>query len=102
MTRGCHGELISVPDSEIANWIDNAKKVVLIDGCFLHCHERIFRNLLGDRLVVFDALSHYKKYTDLFDIDEVPEEERMKVACDVADWVIESLKHDVEKTGGFQ
>ncbi len=36
--RGCHGELITVPDSAIARWIKAAEKVVLIDGCFLRCH----------------------------------------------------------------
>lgn len=90
--RGCHGEVFSVPGSEIANWVLSADEVVLIDGCFLHCHGRILRNILGeDRLNVFDALSFYKKYVDLFDIDDVPEDERLHVARSVADWVIESL-----------
>ena len=53
----------------------------------------MLRNIVDkDRLLEFDALSHYKKYTDLFDIDDVPEEERKEVARDVADWVIASLK----------
>lgn len=91
--RGCHGELLTVPDSAIADWMKNARKVVLIDGCFLKCHARILRNLIGeDRLVEFDALSHYKRYTDVFDIDAVPEEERIRVARDVADWVLEGLR----------
>ena len=29
--RGCHGELITVPESSIARWIKTAEKVVLID-----------------------------------------------------------------------
>ncbi len=36
--RGCHGELLAVPHSAIAEWIRTAEKVVLIDGCFLRCH----------------------------------------------------------------
>ena len=44
-----------------------------------------------DRLINFDALSQYKKYTDLFEIDDVPEEERKQVAREVADWVLSSL-----------
>lgn len=36
--------------------------------------------------------SHYKKYTDLFDIDEVPEVERNQVAQDVATWVLANLR----------
>lgn len=91
--RTCHGELFTVPHSAISNWIRNADKVVLIDGCFLRCHGRILKNLIEDNhLVEFDALSHYKKYTDFFDIDDVPEEERKEVARQVADWVLLSLK----------
>ncbi len=91
-SRGCHGEMLTVPHSAISQWSRKASKVVLIDGCFLRCHGRIFRNLIGeDRLIEFDALSFYKKYTDLFDIDDVPEVERKKVAREVADWVLASI-----------
>ena len=91
--RGCHGELLTVPDSAIAKWSRGAEKVVVIDGCFLRCHGRLLANIVGkDRLVQFDALSIYKKYTDLFDIDDVPEEERKQVAREVADKVLALLK----------
>lgn len=90
--RGCHGELITAPESAIARWIKSADKVVLIDGCFLRCHGRILENLLDkDKLVQFDALSHYNRYTDIFDYDDVPEAERRDVARSVADWVVDSL-----------
>ena len=90
--RSCHGEVITIPDSAISQWTKNAEKVILIDGCFLGCHARILRNVLGkDRLIEFDALSHYKKYTDVFDIDDVPEKERHQVARDVADWVVSQM-----------
>jgi len=93
--RGCHGELITVPDSAIAQWIRGAEKVVLIDGCFLSCHGRILEGLLKKgRLVQFDALKVYKKYTDVFDIDEVPEQEREEAARRVADNVLAQLGHD--------
>ena len=92
-SRGCHGELISVPQSAIAQWIHQSDTVVLIDGCFLRCHGRILRGLLGERkLVEFDALSHYQKYTDVFDIDAVPPQEREAAASSVAEWVLTSLK----------
>ncbi len=91
--RACHGELLSVPDSAMAKWVKGAAKVVIIDGCFLRCHGRILENLIGkEKLVQFDALSVYKKYTDLFDIDSVPEAERKEVAREVADWVLAALK----------
>ena len=91
--RGCHGELFSVPGSAISRWIREAEKVVLIDGCFLSCHKRMMQGFIEeDRLIHFDALSHYKDYTEFFYIDDVPEEERKRVARDVADWVVESLR----------
>jgi uncharacterized metal-binding protein len=92
--RGCHGELFSVPDSAIAQWVKKAEKVVLIDGCFLRCHGRIIDNLLGkEKLAQFDALSVYKKYTDVFDIDDVPEAERKEAARQVADSVLAALRN---------
>jgi uncharacterized metal-binding protein len=90
--RACHGELISAPHSEIASWVQNSDKVVLIDGCFMSCHGRILENLLGkDNLIRFDALSIYKKYTDRIDIDSVPQEEREATASQVADAVLAQL-----------
>ncbi len=91
--RGCHGELFTVPDSALAHWINKAEKVVLIDGCFLRCHGRVMENLIGEEhLIQFDALSLYGKYTDRFDIDSVPEEERKETARLVADIVLAELK----------
>ncbi len=90
--RGCHGELITVPDSAVARWMRGAKKVVLIDGCFLHCHGRLLEGLLQeDQLIQFDALQVYRKYTDVFDIDAVPEQEREEAARQVANYVLAQL-----------
>lgn len=92
--RGCHGELITVPDSAISRWIRTAEKVVLIDGCFLRCHGRIIENIIDkEKLIQFDALSHYNRYTDIFDYEDVPEKERKEVAQSVADWVVDSLQN---------
>lgn len=91
--RACHGELFAVPDSAMAHWTQGAEKVVIIDGCFLRCHGRILQHLIDeDRLVEFDALSVYQKYTDLFEIDDVPEAERREVARQVADSVSAALE----------
>jgi uncharacterized metal-binding protein len=87
--RSCHGEMFTVPGSAIAQWMTKAEKVVVIDGCFLHCHGRVMKNLVGEeQLVLIDALSVYKKYTDIFDIDDVPEADRREAARQVADKVI--------------
>lgn len=91
--RGCHGELFTAPGSALAQWIKQAGKIVLIDGCFLRCHGRILENLVGEEnLVQFDALSFYGKYTNRFDIDSVPEAERKETARQVADVVLAELK----------
>jgi len=91
--RGCHGELVTVPESAIARWIKTADTVVLIDGCFLGCHGRVIENLIDeDRLIQFDALSHYNRYTDIFDYEDVPEDESKAVARSVADWVLGRLE----------
>ena len=91
--RGCHGELLTVPGSALAHWMTTAEKLVLIDGCFLHCHGRVLENLIGkERLAQFDAYSYYRKYSELFDIDEVPEAERRQTARLVADAVLAELR----------
>jgi uncharacterized metal-binding protein len=91
--RSCHGEMFTAPHSAIARWMRDAEKVVVIDGCFMGCHGRILQNLVSeDRLFRFDALSMYKKYTDLIAIDDVPEEERKCVARQVADNVLADLR----------
>ncbi|MBI5196495.1 MAG: hypothetical protein HZA10_09250 [Nitrospirae bacterium] len=91
--RGCNGELLTVPGSALTQWITSAEKIVLIDGCFLHCYGRILENLLGkEKLAIFDALSYYRKYTEHFDIDEVPEVQRRETAKMVADAVLAKLQ----------
>jgi uncharacterized metal-binding protein len=93
--RACHGELLTVPGSNMTEWIKKSKKVVLIDGCFLRCHGRVLENLLEkEKLIQFDALSYYKKYTDRFDIDSVPEQERKETAELVANRIFTELKDE--------
>ncbi|NVM56564.1 MAG: hypothetical protein HWN51_00370, partial [Desulfobacterales bacterium] len=79
-------------------WFKTASKVVLIDGCFLRCHGRILEEMLdGDKLIQFDALAVYKKYNDIFDVDDVPEAERMATARQVADYVLGCLDRGEER-----
>lgn len=92
--RACHGEYFTVPGSNMTEWINKSDKTVLIDGCFLRCHGRILENLIGkEHLIQFDALSIYKKYTDKFDIDSVPEEERKETAEFVAKTILAELRN---------
>ncbi len=95
LARACHGEVFFVPHSAMASWVKGAEKVVMIDGCFLKCHGRILKTMVEqDKVVHIDALPLYKKYTDIFDMDDVPEEERKAVARQVADKIIATLKDE--------
>jgi uncharacterized metal-binding protein len=77
----------------MARWVKGAEKAVMIDGCFLKCHGRVLNKLIGtDKVVQIDALPLYKKYTDVFLMDDVPEQERNAIARQVADRIIEQLK----------
>jgi uncharacterized metal-binding protein len=90
--RACQGEAVTVPESGMARWVREAEQVVVLDGCFLRCQARMMRRMLRpDQLVEVDVLALYKKYTDKFAIDEVPEAERRAVAAEVAEQVLTKL-----------
>ena len=90
--RACFPETFFVPHSSMARWVKEADQVVMIDGCFLKCIGRILNNQVDqEKIIHIDALSLYKKYTDLFDMDDVPEAERIDTARDVADQILPSL-----------
>ena len=90
--RACHAEAFFVPHSSMARWIKEADKAVMIDGCFLKCHGRVLKKLIAeDKVVHIDALALHKKYTDVFSMDDVPEDERKTVARQVADNVMRTL-----------
>jgi uncharacterized metal-binding protein len=91
--RTCHAEAFYVPHSTMSEWVKTAEKLVMIDGCFLKCHGRVLKKLVGEEKVIhFDALPFYKKYTDVFLMEDVPEEERKAAARQVADKIIAQLR----------
>lgn len=93
--RACHAETFFVPHSAMTRWVKEAEKSIMIDGCFLKCHGRVLKKLVGeDKVVHIDALPLYKKYTDIFSMDDVPEEERKAVARQVADKILVMLKEE--------
>lgn len=95
MARACHAETFFVPHSTMAQWVKGADKCVMVDGCFLQCHGRVLRKLVGgEKVIQIDALPYYKKYMDIFLMDDVPETERKEVARLVADRIIEKLNSD--------
>ncbi len=95
-SRGCHGEMFTAPRSAMAEWAKKANKVVVIDGCFMHCHGRIMKNVVdNENMIQFDALRIYNKdnkYTDIMLVDEIPESERKELARQVADKILSKLK----------
>lgn len=95
--RACHAETFFVPHSAMASWVKSADKAVMIDGCFLQCHGRVLKSLVApEKLVHIDAYPLYKKYSDIFLMDDVPEEERNAVARQVADKIVANLKQTEE------
>lgn len=91
--RACHGELFSAPHSDLAKWVKEAQRVVVIDGCTIRCHGRIAENMIEkDKLTNINALSIHGKFADLMDIDDVPEEERKQIAREVADKILAGLE----------
>jgi uncharacterized metal-binding protein len=93
--RCCHAETFLVPHSAMARWVKEADKAIMIDGCFLKCHGRILKKLIGEeKMIQIDALPLYKKYLDVFLYTDVPEEERQAVAREVADKIVATLKKD--------
>ena len=95
LARACHGEAFFVPHSTMASWVRSAEKTLMIDGCFLTCHGRVLNALVGpEKVIHVDALPLYHRYTDLFSMDDVPEDERKAVARQVADHVIARLKRE--------
>jgi len=102
-SRSCHGEMFTAPHSAMARWMEEAEYTVVIDGCFMKCHGRILENLIGkDKVAQFDALAIYKKYTDLINIDDVPEAERQSTARQVADKVLDKLRSGMKQAEAAQ
>lgn len=94
--RACHGELFSVPHSDLAGWVMEADRVVVIDGCSLFCHGRIAENIIGkDRLININALAIHGKYADLMAVDDIDEEERRQTARKTADSILGSLNEGI-------
>jgi len=95
LARACHAETFFVPHSAMAQWVRDARKTVMIDGCFLKCHGRVLKNLVAEEKVIhIDALPLHRKYSDVFLMDDVPEDERKAVARQVADKVVARLKEE--------
>lgn len=93
LARACHAETFFVPDSTMAKWVRMAPKAIVIDGCFLKCHGRVLRSLIGEeRMVHIDALPLHRRFENAFLMDDVPEDERKAAARQVADAIVAGLQ----------
>ena len=96
--RACYAEVALVPHSSMSRWVKEADKIVMVDGCFLKCIGRVINNLVDEEKIVhIDALSLYHKYTDIFDMEDVPETERLETAQQVATQILPIL-HEATKS----
>lgn len=96
LARACHAESFFVPHSSMARWVKGARTSIVVDGCFLKCHGRVLKKLIGEeRVIQIDALPLYQEHTDVFLMEDVPEEERKALARQVADKIIAKLERAV-------
>ncbi len=92
--RACYAEVALVPHSSMARWVQEADKIVMIDGCFLKCIGRVLNNLVDkNKIIHIDALPLYNKYTDIFYMEDVPESERTDIARQVAAQLLPTLSN---------
>jgi uncharacterized metal-binding protein len=97
--RACCAEVAFVPHSTMARWVKESERVVMVNGCFLKCVGRVLNNLVDpEKIIHFDALQYYDKYTDIFYMEDVPEAERMETARQVADQILPILS-EASKVG---
>lgn len=90
--RACCAEAFFVPHSAMRRWLEEADKVVMVNGCFLKCMGRVLDNLLDrEKIIHIDALEHYNKYCDVFYMEDIPEVERIDTARYVADQILPTL-----------
>ena len=94
--RSCYAETFLVPHSTMTDWVKDADKVVMLDGCFLKCLGRVLKNFIdAEKIIHIDALPLHKKYGDVFLYTDVPEAEREEVAGQVADKILAQLKDEI-------
>ena len=94
--RTCYAETFLVPHSTMTDWVKDADKVVMLDGCFLKCLGRVLKNFIDEEKIIhIDTLPMHKKYGDVFLYTDVPEAEREEVAGQVADKILVKLKDEI-------
>ena len=91
--RACCAEVALVPHSTMARWVKEADQVIMVNGCFLKCVGRALNHLVDqEKIIQFDALQFYNKYTDVFYMEDISEAERIDTAKQVADQILPILR----------
>jgi uncharacterized metal-binding protein len=84
----------------MARWVKDARRVVMIDGCFLKCLGRVLNDFIdAEKIIHIDTLPLHRKYGDVFLYTDVPEAEREEVAGQVADKILAQLKDEIRYPG---
>jgi uncharacterized metal-binding protein len=96
--RSCYAETFLVPHSTMTRWVKDARRVVMIDGCFLKCLGRVLKNFIDEEKIIhIDTLPMHRKYGDVFLYTDVPEAERTEVAGQVAEGILTKLRSEGEE-----
>jgi len=94
--RSCYAETFLVPHSTMTDWVKDARRVIMIDGCFLKCLGRVLKNFIdAEKIIHIDTLPMHKKYGDVFLYTDVPEAEREEVAGQVAEKILARLRDEI-------
>ncbi len=94
--RCCYAETFLVPHSSMTAWVQEAEKIVVIDGCFLKCIGRMAENVIDKEKIIWIDTNpiHKFKYSDVMLYTDVPEDARNDVACEVADEILDKLREE--------
>ena len=91
--RACHAEAFMAPGSGTGQWVQQAGRIVVVDGCSMRCHGTVAEALFGaDRIIHYDIMPMYPAFDDAYQIDDVPEPVRKAVADSVAERLLKDLK----------
>lgn len=72
--------------------VKNGKRVIALEGCFIECATRMMKGVIPDlNPEIIYAEELYEFDTDLFGIDEMPEDEIRQHVLEVAEKVVEML-----------
>jgi uncharacterized metal-binding protein len=91
-TRICLGGAFT-KDAGQRNLVRNAKRVIVLEGCFIECASRMMKGVIDDlkpEVIIVDRLYEFDK--KLFSVNEVSESQIKEFANTAAHIIVEKLK----------